>query len=87
VVLVWPLSDYAPQAQYLVARCYEATGKAEKAFKAYQKLLEKQPKIANFDEIGSGNSRLPICSSPASGSNCGAIPLLSVNGAHGQDVR
>jgi outer membrane protein assembly factor BamD (BamD/ComL family) len=48
---VWPLSDYAPRAQYLVARCYEATGKEEKAFKAYQTLLGKQPKIANFDEI------------------------------------
>jgi len=51
VVKVWPLSDYAPRAQYLVARCYEATGKDEKAFKAYQTLLEKQPKIPNFDEI------------------------------------
>ena len=51
MVQVWPLSDYAPQAQYLVARCYEAKGKEEKAFKAYQTLLEKQPKIANFDEI------------------------------------
>ena len=51
VVQVWPLSDYAPHAQYLVARCYEATGKQEKAFKTYQSLLEKQPKIANFDEI------------------------------------
>jgi outer membrane protein assembly factor BamD len=51
VVQLWPLSDYAPRAQYLVARCYEATGKAEKAFKAYQTLLEKQPKITNFDEI------------------------------------
>jgi outer membrane protein assembly factor BamD len=51
VVQVWPLSDYAPQAQYLVARCYEADGKLDKAFKEYQKLLEKQPKMANFDEI------------------------------------
>ena len=51
VVRVWPLSDYAPRAQYLVARCYEATGKQEKAFKAYQTLLAKQPKITNFDEI------------------------------------
>src|SRR4051795_684901 len=25
VVHVWPLSDYAPQAQYLVGRCLEAT--------------------------------------------------------------
>ena len=26
VVLLWPLADYAPQAQYLVARSYEAKG-------------------------------------------------------------
>jgi len=51
VVRVWPLSDYAPQAQYLVGRCYEAKGKDEKAFAEYQKVLEKQPKIANFPEI------------------------------------
>ncbi|HYG34903.1 MAG TPA: outer membrane protein assembly factor BamD, partial [Clostridia bacterium] len=51
VVKVWPLSDYAPQAQYLVGRCYEAKGKDEKAFKEYQKVLEKHPKIDNFQEI------------------------------------
>jgi outer membrane protein assembly factor BamD len=51
VVRVWPLSDYAPQAQYLVGRCYEATGKDEKAFQEYQKVIEKQPKIANYQEI------------------------------------
>jgi len=51
VVRVWPLSDYAPQAQYLVGRCYEAKGKDEKAFAEYQKVLEKQPKIGNFHEI------------------------------------
>jgi outer membrane protein assembly factor BamD len=51
VVKVWPLSDYAPRAQYLVARCYEAKGSEEQAFKAYQTLLEKQPKIPNCDEI------------------------------------
>src|SRR5436309_13063643 len=44
VVRVWPLSDFAPQAQYLVARCYAARGKEEKAFKEYQKVLEKYPK-------------------------------------------
>src|SRR5688572_8358839 len=47
----WPFSDYAPQAQYLVARCYEEEGKDEKAFKAYQRLLEQYPKIDNYDEI------------------------------------
>lgn len=47
----WPLSDYAPQAQYLVGRCYEAKGNDERAFKEYQKLLEKYPKIPNYDEV------------------------------------
>lgn len=50
-VSVWPLSDYAPQAQYLVGRSYEALGKQEEAFKAYQKLLEKYPKITNYKEV------------------------------------
>ncbi len=51
VIAVWPLSDYAPQAQYIIGRHYEARGLDEKAFKAYQKVLEKYPKIANYDEI------------------------------------
>src|SRR5438876_9827752 len=51
VVRVWPLSDYAPQAQYLVGRCYQAQGQDEKAFKDYQKVLEKYPKITNYQEI------------------------------------
>ena len=51
VVSVWPLSDYAPQAQYLAGRCLEALGREEKAFAEYQKLLEKHPKTANYDEI------------------------------------
>jgi len=51
VVSVWPLSDYAPQARYLVGRSYEAKGQDEKAFKEYQKLLEKQPKIASYPDI------------------------------------
>jgi outer membrane protein assembly factor BamD len=51
VARVWPLSDYAPQAQYLAGRCYEAKGKDEKAFKEYQKILEKNPKVNNYAEI------------------------------------
>jgi outer membrane protein assembly factor BamD len=51
VVRVWPLSDYAPQAQYLTGRCLEALDQDEKAFNEYQKLLEKHPKTANYDEI------------------------------------
>jgi outer membrane protein assembly factor BamD (BamD/ComL family) len=51
VIQVWPLSDYAPQAQYLVGRCYEAERKDEKAFNAYQAMLTKYPKTANSDEV------------------------------------
>jgi outer membrane protein assembly factor BamD len=50
-VKIWPLSDYAPQAQYLLGRCYEAKGQDEKAFREYQKLLEKYPKIENYQEV------------------------------------
>lgn len=47
----WPLSDYAPKAQYLVGRCYEARRYDEKAFAEYQKLLTKYPKYAEYDEV------------------------------------
>lgn len=49
-VASWPFSDYAPQAQYLLGRAEEALGNDEKAFKAYQTLVEKYPKIDNYDE-------------------------------------
>ena len=51
VVKVWPLSDYSPQAQYLVGRCYETRHRDERAFKEFQKLLEKYPKAINYDEV------------------------------------
>lgn len=51
VVLEWPLSDYAAPAQYLVGRAYEARKQDEKAFKEYQKLVQKYPKVDNFDEV------------------------------------
>ena len=47
----WPLSDYAPRAQYLVGRCYEATGNDERAFNAYQRIIDKNPKAENYQEI------------------------------------
>jgi outer membrane assembly lipoprotein YfiO len=50
-VRTWPLSDYAPQAQYLIGRCYEADGEDQKAFKHYQQLLEKYPKIDKYEEV------------------------------------
>lgn len=50
-VKVWPLSDYAPEAQYIVGRCYEARGHDERAFKEYQKVVEKYPRITLFQEV------------------------------------
>lgn len=46
----WPLSDYAPEAQFLVARCYEFEGNDERAFKEYQKMFEKYPKSEKLKE-------------------------------------
>lgn len=50
-VQVWPLSDYAPQAQFIVGRCYEEKGYDERAFREYQKLIEKYPKAINYDDV------------------------------------
>jgi outer membrane protein assembly factor BamD len=51
VVKTWPLSDYTPQAQYLVGRCYEVRGLDQKAFKEYQKLLDKYPKATHYEDV------------------------------------
>lgn len=50
-VKVWPLSDYAPEAQYIVGRAYEAKRNDERAFKEYQKVVEKYPRITLFQEV------------------------------------
>lgn len=50
-VRTWPFSDYAPRAQFLLARVLEEQGKGEKAFNEYQRLLEKFPKIDNYEEV------------------------------------
>lgn len=47
----WPLSDYAPQAQYLIGRCLEEQGQDQKAFKQYQVLIDKYPRSANASEV------------------------------------
>jgi outer membrane protein assembly factor BamD len=49
---IWPLSDAAQsgEAEYLIGRCYEATKKDEKAFLAYQTMLDKYPKTDKADE-------------------------------------
>src|SRR6266704_1259174 len=50
-VKVWPLSDYAPRAQYLLGRCYEARHQDERAYREYQNVLQKYPKIDIYPEI------------------------------------
>ena len=51
VLKVWPLSDYAPRAQYLVGRCLEMEHRDEAAFDRYQDLLKKYPHSQNYDEV------------------------------------
>ena len=51
VLRMWPLSDYAPHAAYLVGRCLETQGKDEAAFNAYQQIIEKYPKSGEYNEV------------------------------------
>ena len=51
VLRVWPLSDYAARAAYLLGRCQEVDGKDEAAFASYQKIIEKYPKSAEYNEV------------------------------------
>jgi len=51
LVKTWPLSDYAPDAQYLVGRCYEARHEDEKAFKAYEKVFQNYPRSEKLDDV------------------------------------
>jgi outer membrane protein assembly factor BamD len=51
IVRVWPLSDYAPRAEYLIGRCLEARGKDEAAFNAYQAIIQKYPRSDSFEDV------------------------------------
>ena len=51
VITIWPLSDYAPRAQYLMGRCYEQRRMDQKAFDAYQICIEKYPKMVDTTEL------------------------------------
>ena len=51
VTLVWPLSDYAPDAEYLVGRCLEAKKRDQAAFKAYQAIVDKYPHSGHYEEV------------------------------------
>jgi outer membrane protein assembly factor BamD (BamD/ComL family) len=50
-VKIWPLSDYAPQAQFIVGQCYEAKGMDERAFKEYGYVLEKYPRFVDCEKV------------------------------------
>ena len=51
VLKLWPLSDYAPRAQYIIGRCLEKEHRDEAAFDKYQNLLKKYPRTESYDEI------------------------------------
>jgi outer membrane protein assembly factor BamD len=51
VLRVWPLSDYAPRAAYLVGRCLEIKHQDEAAFNAYQQIIDKYPKSGQYNEV------------------------------------
>ena len=51
ILRVWPLSDYAPRAEYLVGRCLEVQHKDEAAFNAYQQIINKYPKSGQYNEV------------------------------------
>ncbi len=51
ILRMWPLSDYAPDAQYLVGRSLEATGMDEAAFNAYQNIVEKYPRSSHYEDV------------------------------------
>jgi outer membrane protein assembly factor BamD len=48
---MWPQSDYAPRAAYLVGRCLEVERKDEAAFNSYQKIITQYPKSGQFNEV------------------------------------
>ena len=51
VLRVWPLSDYAPRAAYLVGRCLENARKDEAAFNTYQNIIQKYPRSGQYNEV------------------------------------
>jgi outer membrane protein assembly factor BamD len=51
VLRMWPLSDYAPDAEYFIGRCLEAKGNDEAAFNAYQNIIEKYPRSSRYADV------------------------------------
>jgi outer membrane protein assembly factor BamD len=51
IVRVWPQSDFAPRAEYLIGRCLETSGKDEAAFNAYQAIIQKYPHSDAYEDV------------------------------------
>lgn len=51
VLRVWPLSDYAPRAEFLLGRCLEVRGRDEAAFNAYQNIVKKYPRSEHYEDV------------------------------------
>jgi outer membrane protein assembly factor BamD len=51
VLRLWPLSDYAPRAEFLVGRCLEVKRKDEAAFNAYQHIFERYPRTDQYNDV------------------------------------
>ncbi|MGO8765121.1 MAG: tetratricopeptide repeat protein [Limisphaerales bacterium] len=51
VIRIWPLSDYAPRAQYLIGRTLEVKGRDEPAFNAYESIIQKYPSSDTYEEV------------------------------------
>ena len=51
ILRVWPMSDYAPRAEYLVGRCLETSHKDEAAFSAYQAIIQKYPRSESYEDV------------------------------------
>jgi outer membrane protein assembly factor BamD len=51
LIRTWPLSDYAPNAQYFVGLCWEAEHDDERAFKEYQKVFDNYPRSDKLGDV------------------------------------
>ena len=80
IVRMWPLSDYAPRAEYLIGRCLEMTGKDEAAFNAYQAIIQKYPHSDTYEDVLCGNTNCQPLSGRRIFPAVGHHPALPLDG-------
>ena len=51
ILRVWPQSDYAPRAEYLIGRCLEVKHRDEAAFNAYEGIIQKYPHSESYEDV------------------------------------